>query len=72
MSFIKLIENANLDNLYSKPGCHVVSKAFSIPNNPSQEYKSNINTWGQALSMGDNRKKNNKNYDKPYPELPLI
>jgi hypothetical protein len=33
MSFIKLIENANLDNLYSKPGCHVVSKAFSISKN---------------------------------------
>jgi hypothetical protein len=34
--------------------------------------KSNINTWDQALSMGDNRKKNNKYYDKAYPELKLI
>jgi hypothetical protein len=31
-----------------------------------------INTWGQALSMGDNRKKNNNNYDKACPELKLI
>jgi hypothetical protein len=35
MSFTKLIENFNLDNLYSKPGCHVVSKAFSISKNTS-------------------------------------
>jgi hypothetical protein len=28
MSFIKLVENSNLDNLYSKPEGHVVSKAF--------------------------------------------
>jgi hypothetical protein len=32
----------------------------------------NTKTWDQALSMGDNRKKNNKNYDKAYPELPII
>jgi hypothetical protein len=30
MSFIKLVENSNLDNLYSKPECHVVSKAVSM------------------------------------------
>jgi hypothetical protein len=34
--------------------------------------KGNINTWDQALLMGDNRKKNNTNYDKAYPELKLI
>jgi hypothetical protein len=33
MSFIKLVENSNLDNLYSKPECHVVSKAFSMSKN---------------------------------------
>jgi hypothetical protein len=33
MSFNKLIDNSNLDNLYSKPRCHVVSKAFSISKN---------------------------------------
>jgi hypothetical protein len=30
MNFMKLVENSNLDNLYSKPECHVVSKAFSM------------------------------------------
>jgi hypothetical protein len=30
MSLIKLVGNSSSDNLYSKPGCHVVSKAFSI------------------------------------------
>jgi hypothetical protein len=30
MSLIKLVENSNLDNLYTKPRCHVVSKAFSM------------------------------------------
>jgi hypothetical protein len=30
---IILIENCNVDNLYSKPKCHVVSKAFSISKN---------------------------------------
>jgi len=30
ISLIKLDEKCNLDSLYSKPGCHVVSKAFSI------------------------------------------
>jgi hypothetical protein len=34
ISLIKLIENSNLDNLYSKPICHVVSKALSIPRIP--------------------------------------
>jgi hypothetical protein len=33
MSSIKLIDNFSLDNLYSKPRCHVVSKAFSISKN---------------------------------------
>jgi hypothetical protein len=32
---IRLDENSILNNLYSKPGCHKVSKAFSI-----QEYRS--------------------------------
>jgi hypothetical protein len=30
ISLIKLVENSNLDNLYSKPECHVVSEAFSM------------------------------------------
>jgi hypothetical protein len=33
MSLIKLVENSNLDNLYSNAECHVVSKAFSISKN---------------------------------------
>jgi hypothetical protein len=33
ISLIKLVENYNFDNLYSKPMCHVVSKAFSMSNN---------------------------------------
>jgi hypothetical protein len=37
-----------------------------------QNICSNINTWDQALSMGDNRKQNNKNYDKEYTDLKLI
>jgi hypothetical protein len=28
ISLIKLVENSNFDNLYSRPGCHVVSKAL--------------------------------------------
>jgi hypothetical protein len=27
---IRLVENSNLDNLYSKSVCHVVSKTFSV------------------------------------------
>jgi hypothetical protein len=30
MSLIKLTEKSNFDNLYIKPVCHVVSKAFSL------------------------------------------
>jgi hypothetical protein len=33
INLIKHAENFKLDNLYSKPGCHVVSKVFSISNN---------------------------------------
>lgn len=33
ISFIKLVENCNFDNLYNKPDCQVVSKAFSVPKN---------------------------------------
>jgi len=33
ISFIKLTESCNFDNLYNKPGCHVVSKAFSMSKN---------------------------------------
>jgi hypothetical protein len=33
ISFIKLVENSNLDNLYSKPECHVLSNAFSMSKN---------------------------------------
>jgi hypothetical protein len=32
-SLIELVENSNLDNLYSKPEYHVVSKAFSMSKN---------------------------------------
>jgi hypothetical protein len=30
---INVTGKCNLDNLYSKPGCHVVSKAFSLSKN---------------------------------------
>jgi hypothetical protein len=33
ISLIKLVENCNLDNLQSKPCCHVMSKAFSMSKN---------------------------------------
>jgi hypothetical protein len=33
MTLIKLTEKFNFDNLYSKPVCNVVSKAFSISKN---------------------------------------
>jgi hypothetical protein len=33
ISFTRLIGNFGLGNLYSKPRCHVVSKAFSISKN---------------------------------------
>jgi hypothetical protein len=33
ISRIKLVKNFNLDNSYSKPECHVLSKAFSIYKN---------------------------------------
>jgi hypothetical protein len=33
ISYIKLAENSNLYNLYSKPVCHAVSEAFSITKN---------------------------------------
>jgi hypothetical protein len=32
-SLCRLIENFRLDNLYSRPRCHVVSKAFSLSKN---------------------------------------
>jgi hypothetical protein len=32
---MKLVENSNLDNLYTNPGCHVVWKAFSMSKNTS-------------------------------------
>jgi hypothetical protein len=31
--WITLVENSNFDNLYSRPECHVVSKAFSMCKN---------------------------------------
>jgi hypothetical protein len=34
ISLIKQVENFNLDNLWSKPGCHVVSKSFQYPRIP--------------------------------------
>jgi hypothetical protein len=33
ISLIKLVKNSNLDNLYNKPECRVVSKAFLISKN---------------------------------------
>jgi len=33
ISFVKFVGNCNFDVLYSKPGFHVVSKAFSISGN---------------------------------------
>jgi hypothetical protein len=33
ISLIKLFEKSNLDNLYSKPECYMVSKAFSTSKN---------------------------------------
>jgi hypothetical protein len=37
MSLFKLTEKSNFDNLYSKPVCHVVSRAFSISKNTAAE-----------------------------------
>jgi hypothetical protein len=37
MSLIKLVENSNLDNLYRKLECQVVSKAFSMSKNTAAE-----------------------------------
>jgi hypothetical protein len=37
MSLNKLVENSNLDHLYSKPECHVVSKGFSMSKNTAAE-----------------------------------
>jgi hypothetical protein len=31
ISLTRLAENCSSDNLYSRPGCHVLSKAFSSP-----------------------------------------
>jgi hypothetical protein len=33
ISLIRLVENFNFDYLYSRPECHVVSKAFSMSKN---------------------------------------
>jgi hypothetical protein len=33
ISLIRLVENSIIDNLYSKPGCYNVSKAFPISKN---------------------------------------
>jgi hypothetical protein len=33
ISCINLVENSNFDNLYSRPECHVVSKAFLMSKN---------------------------------------
>jgi hypothetical protein len=33
ISLIRLLENLNYNNLFSKPNCHVVPKAFSISKN---------------------------------------
>jgi hypothetical protein len=33
ISFIKLTKNCDFGNLYNKPGCYVVSKAFSMSKN---------------------------------------
>jgi hypothetical protein len=51
-SLMKLVENCNLDNLWSKPGCHVVSKAFSISKNTAAVdillFKCRV-TWSASL-----------------------
>jgi hypothetical protein len=33
ISLTRLVENYNSDSLYSRPGCHVVPKAFSMSKN---------------------------------------
>jgi hypothetical protein len=38
MSWISPAENSNFDNLYSRPECHVVSKAFSMSKNTAAVY----------------------------------
>jgi catabolite regulation protein CreA len=48
MSLIKLAENSNLDNLYSKPACHVVSEAVSMSKNTEAADRSDI-----AVSCSD-------------------
>jgi hypothetical protein len=45
MSLIKLVENYNLDNLYSKPECHVVSKAFI----DGQEHRGRVEIKGHVV-----------------------
>jgi hypothetical protein len=52
ISLFKLVENSNLDNLYNKPKCHVVSKAFSISKNTAavQILLFNLRvTWSASL-----------------------
>jgi hypothetical protein len=52
MSLIKLVENSNLDNLYSKPECHVVSKDFSMSKNTAAVDKLLLKlrvTWSVSL-----------------------
>jgi hypothetical protein len=33
ISLTRLVKNCNSDSIYSRPGCHVVSKAFSMSKN---------------------------------------
>jgi hypothetical protein len=48
VSLIRLIENYNSDNLYSKPRCHVVSKGFS-----KVKVKATLRlTISQSVSLG--------------------
>jgi hypothetical protein len=49
---IRLIENFISDNLYSKPRCHVISKAFSITKNTAAVDKLLLKikvTWSVSL-----------------------
>jgi hypothetical protein len=52
MSLIRLVENFNLDSLYSKLGCHVVSKAFSMSKNTAAVHSLLLKlrvTWSVSL-----------------------
>jgi hypothetical protein len=52
VSLIKLVENSNLDHLYSKPECNVVSRAFPMSKNTAAVNKLMLKlrvTWSVSL-----------------------